>query len=117
MKRYLKEYKYSIIWMIIMLIGCTMKFGDDLPKEPLIPYQDKFVHFGIFGLMGFLVTWEKKHADLKTLALCALYGILIEIIQSFLPWRSFEVLDMVFDTLGAGAGIMSAKWLCKNRID
>ncbi len=113
----IKRFKFSILWSIIMLIGCTAKLGDELPKEPMIPYQDKIVHFAIFGIMGFIMIAEKRKTDCNTLIICTLYGILIEIIQSFLPWRSFEILDMVFDSLGAVAGIIAAKYLLKNRIN
>jgi len=112
----LKKYKYSILWAILMLLGCTLKLSNELPKEPLIPYQDKVIHFGIFAILSFIITYEKRKADCKTLIICTLFGILIEIIQSFLPWRSFEVLDMVFDALGAGAGIIAAKWLISKRL-
>lgn len=98
-----------------MLIGCTASFGDNLPKEPLIPFQDKIVHFGIFAILGFVATAEIKKASYKTLIYCTLFGIAIEIIQSFLPWRSFEFLDMVFDSIGAGAGILAAKYLLIDR--
>ncbi len=107
---FIKKYKLSIIWAVIMLLATTMKSGDEMPKFD-IPYMDKIVHFGIFGVLGFLITYEKRRADWLTLALCAGFGIAIEIIQSFLPWRSFEVADMVADTLGAAAGILVAKYL------
>lgn len=98
-----------------MLVGCTAKLSDN-NNEPLIPYFDKIVHFGIFGILGLIITLQKKSAEYKTLIICALYGIIIEIIQYFLPWRSFEIMDMIFDTLGAGAGILSANYLIKKII-
>lgn len=107
---FIKKYKLSIIWALIMLLATTMKPGDDMPKIE-IPYMDKIVHFGIFGVLGFLITYEQRRAQLITLILCALYGAMIEVIQLFLPWRSFEWADMLADTLGAIAGILAAKWL------
>ncbi|MBR2200596.1 MAG: VanZ family protein [Bacteroidales bacterium] len=107
---FLKKYKLSIIWALIMLLATTMKPGDEMPKIE-IPYMDKIVHFGIFGVLGFLITYEKRRADLLTLALCAAFGAAIEVIQSFLPWRSFEWADMLADTLGALAGLLVGKWL------
>ncbi len=97
------------------MIGCTANVSSD-DSEPKIPYFDKIVHFGIFGLLAMLATIEKKTASIATLLVCAAYGVAIELIQYFLPWRSFEVLDMVFDTLGAGAGIIAANILMKKII-
>ncbi len=93
-----------------MLLATTMKASDEMPKIE-IPYMDKIVHFGIFGVLGFLITYEKRHDDWPTLLLCAVFGATIEVIQLFLPWRSFEWADMIADTLGALAGILAAKWL------
>jgi VanZ family protein len=107
---FLKKYHLSIIWAVIMLLATTMKSGDEMPEID-IPYMDKIVHFGIFGVLGFLITYEKRRADILTLGLCALYGAIIEVIQLFLPWRSFEWADMLADTLGALAGILVAKYL------
>ncbi|MBQ9214079.1 MAG: VanZ family protein [Bacteroidales bacterium] len=107
---FLKKYKLSIIWALIMLLATTMKPSDEMPKFE-IPYFDKIVHFGIFGVLGFLISYEKRSSYYNTLILCALYGVAIEIIQSFLPWRSFEWADMLADTLGALAGILVAKYL------
>ncbi len=92
-----------------MLIGCTMKLKGDIEPEFKIPYKDKILHFGIFAILGCLITYEKNNADYKTLILCTLYGIMIEIIQIFLPWRGFEIADMVCDSVGALAGIIVAK--------
>lgn len=107
---FLKKYKLSIIWALIMLLATTMKPSDEMPKFEIL-YFDKIVHFGIFGVLGFLITYEKRRADLLTLALCAGFGAAIEVVQSFLPWRSFEWADMLADTLGALAGILVAKYL------
>lgn len=111
----MKKYKYSILWAILMLAGCTLKLNSNINPEQLFPYQDKAIHFCIFAVLGFLITVENRKARIKTIIICTLYGATIEIIQSFLPWRSFEVLDIVSDSLGAGAGIIAAKLLI-NRI-
>ena len=107
-----KKYKLSIIWALIMLLATTMKAGDEMPKID-IPYMDKIVHFGIFGVLGFLITYEKRRADIPTWLICTLYGAAIEVIQLFLPWRSFEWEDMLADSLGALAGILVAKYLIR----
>ena len=107
---FIKKYKLSIIWAAIMLLATTMKTGDEMPKFE-IPYFDKIVHFVIFGVLGFLISYEKRRLEVSTAVICAGFGIAIEIIQSFLPWRSFEVADMVADTIGALAGMLAAKLL------
>lgn len=113
---FLKRYKFSIIWAVIMLIGCTIKLNGE--HEPLfdIPHKDKIVHFGIFGILGFLNIWESRNFQYKSLIIIALYGVLIELIQLFLPWRSFEWLDILADSLGAWAGMLIGKYLLVNKL-
>lgn len=106
----LKKYKISIIWAAIMMIACTINLQSNEPPKIEIPYLDKIVHFGIYAILGFLLTIEPKITNLKALIICACYGLLIEIIQIFLPWRSFEVADIIADTLGAAVGI----WFAQN---
>lgn len=115
----LKKYKFSIIWAVVMMIGCTIKI--ELPQDDgdsfkfKIPHFDKILHFGIYMILSALICVEKRFLKLndkiKILIFSALYGIVIEIIQYFEPWRSFELADILADTLGALAGILISKWL------
>ena len=112
----LKKYKYSIIWALIMLIGCTIKIDlphDEDPNKFHIPHADKIVHFGIFFILSVLTSLETKILNLpdkiKILIICTLYGVLIEIIQDFIPWRGFDYFDMVADFSGALIGVLLYK--------
>ena len=66
---------------------------------------DKSNHFlafmTLFVLLSFayqkLTTWQK-------VGLLFLYGIQIEIVQSFIPGRFFSLLDVVADMVGVGIG-------------
>jgi VanZ family protein len=107
----LKQFKFSLIWAVVMLIACTAKMQHSPDTGVHIPYLDKIVHFAIFAVLGFLISYEKKSANWTNLAICAGYGLLIEIIQIFLPWRSFELADLLADTIGALAGIQVVRML------
>ena len=71
---------------------------------------DKFNHFFAFSVLYLLLSlgfarlsfWQKA-------ALLLLFGMQIEIVQSFLPARCFSMLDVVADTIGIimGAGVFS----------
>jgi len=120
MKEKIKNYKFSILWAVIMLIGCTMKV--DLPHDEdqmkfHIPHADKIVHFGIFFILAALIGLEKKFVSLsdkiKIVIISTLYGIMIEIIQYFIPWRGFDYYDMLADFCGAVVGAMLCSFLKK----
>lgn len=111
----LKYYVPATIWIILILVVCTLP-GNDIPTNSFLEkiHFDKFVHFGLFGgIVLFLslgIYWQKKHISPLTLLLlvfvAAGYGLAIEFIQKY--WaisRSFDMYDVVADTLGAIAGV------------
>lgn len=66
--------------------------------------NDKLAHLIGFYLLALLadLSFPRRRFDLYKILPLMGYGLLIEIIQFFLPYRSFSTLDMVAD----GAGLM-----------
>jgi len=108
----------GIIWLLLSTVLLCIP-GNDLPRSSIfeIPYFDKYVHVGIFGILtgsfGFPFTRAKlKQFEVKewiiAVALYALaFGIAMEFVQKYLvPNRSFDVVDILFDALGASMGAM-----------
>jgi VanZ family protein len=113
--KFLKYYVPAIVWILLILVLCTLP-GNDIPTNSFFEkvHFDKIVHFGLFGgIVLFLslgVYWQKKYISPLTLLLfviiAASYGLAIEFIQKY--WainRSFDMYDVVADTLGAIAGV------------
>lgn len=81
-----------------------------------LPYLDKVVHFALYFVLAMLVMAvltlnsylkNSKWTYTITIAICLLYGWLIEILQrAFFPGRSFEWMDVVADTAGAVVGVL-----------
>jgi VanZ family protein len=65
--------------------------------------DDKFGHFGVYGLLGTLVCRLGRgwRATLASLLVVAAYGASDEWHQSFVPGRSSEFADWIADTTGA----------------
>ncbi len=123
MKNYILLFKFSLIWALLILIACTCRVQTDSGIDIDIPFLDKIVHFGMYLILGALVTYEFRYITkyyfkylVKTLIICVLYGIFIEVVQYFMPWRGFEFADMIADGLGAAAGIYGIKWLIFDKI-
>jgi len=76
------------------------------PSVNLSHGLDKVVHLSLYSGFGYLVlralrrTYQPRQAKLLCLMIVFLYGITDEFHQSFVPGRSFEVLDMASDGLG-----------------
>lgn len=111
----LKYYTPAILWIILILVLCTLP-GKDIPSNSFFDkiHFDKIVHFGLFGgIVLFLslgIYRQKKSISPLTLLLlvilAAAYGLTIEFIQKY--WaigRSFDMFDVLADTLGAIAGV------------
>ena len=99
----------AILYYTLIFFLSSMSFKGQVS----VPFLDKGVHLVEFSLLGFLLSLGyflslKSSLRLKsslTLASGILLGCLDEIHQYFVPNRSFEVLDMVADSIGILIGL------------
>ena len=115
----LKYYTPAILWIILIMVLCTLP-GNDIPSNSFFEkvHFDKIVHFCLFGgivlLLSLAIYRQKKYISPATLVIlvimAASYGLAIEFIQKY--WavgRSFDMYDVIADSLGAIAGV----WMFK----
>ncbi|MBD3246648.1 MAG: hypothetical protein GF333_06505 [Candidatus Omnitrophica bacterium] len=83
-----------------------------VPPDSLdVRFADKAVHGAQYGALAFLVRGTALRGGVFRargwgFGYAFLLGAVIEIIQLFLPYRSFEIMDLVLNAAGAGAGMM-----------
>jgi VanZ family protein len=88
---------------------------------PHWPFFDKVLHFTAYALLGALFLRAFKTTRIKhnlkliimlSILLSSLYGISDEIHQSFVPYRTADVMDALADIIGSafGVGVLSL-WL------
>jgi VanZ family protein len=104
-----RYFHLAFLWFII----CTWLFtlpGTVLPKEDFLDkiWFDKWVHIGLFTVLIFLVCTgvykRKKHPSAGLV-----YGIIIEFVQKYyIPFRSFDVGDIIADGVGCFIGFAFA---------
>ncbi len=112
----------SILFIITFVL--LVLPGSDIPKASIFDaiYFDKWVHIGMFGLLT--VAWchpfLKSGAGSKKIfwvvALAAIaYGIAMEFVQKYFAYqRSFDLFDMVADSVGSIVGFyLMTLWLKK----
>jgi VanZ family protein len=93
----------------LMAVTCWFAFTPHPPELPLSP-GDKLQHFTAFTcltgccLLGFQAGW--RGAALSALGMLA-FGGFIEIVQSFIPGRSAEWLDLGADSVGIAIGLVA----------
>jgi len=94
-----KTYRLLFILGIIVTLILTLSIPVGLVKSGLI--NDKVAHAVTFSVLAFLYSHTlDKNYGFQALVLLAAFGFLIELIQYFLPWRSFSWLDWVADLVG-----------------
>jgi hypothetical protein len=113
-KTLLSNILIPVAWTIMIIVLLALP-GNMLPSEQgfSIPNFDKAVHITLFGGMVFLwcfYFYSKKIAVKKLLSaffivyVCAnVLGIGMEFVQKyFIPFRDFELGDIIADMIGAG---------------
>lgn len=101
--------------LIFFLSSRSFKF------QASVPFIDKGMHLVEFALLGFFLSlgyFLSLRTSLRiksafTMASGILLGCLDEIHQHFIPNRSFEVMDMVADSIGILIGL--AAFYCLSR--
>jgi VanZ family protein len=119
----------AIGWFIISVILLTLP-GTAFPQEDWLDkiWFDKWVHIGMFSIMVALwcIGWRylKKNVPagkfkpifIRIGMICLGYGIAMEFVQHyFIPYRSFDVGDIIADVVGCAAGaVYSIRRYIKN---
>ena len=94
-----KTYRYFLLLAILGTLVLTFSMTSGVVVVELI--NDKVAHGSIFFVLSFLSFHSLgRQYGLLTLVALACFGLLIEVIQYFLPWRSFSWMDWVADISG-----------------
>lgn len=97
-----------VIWLAVIWFASAISGNPDLPAQPF-PHFDKVIHFGIYFLLAGLLYWalfkSTTHKE-KAMAFVAfltatVYGAIDEVHQINIPFRTSDVWDWVWDTIGA----------------
>ena len=117
--------KMRYLFLLLALSWASLIFylssqsGTDTP--PLFFGQDKLFHFIAFGTLGFLLMGVAKATTQGykprqvwlAVALVALYGVLDEFHQHFVPGRVADFYDVIADLIGGMFGAWVMYYLLK----
>ena len=106
---FLPAYSYALVILILSSLP-----GSEIEKIQLYPenlflrviLSDPFAHFFVYGLLALLMCRGFYRASRGSIPLAkvALFtigcGFLMEVYQGILPWRSFGLDDIVWNTAG-----------------
>lgn len=92
-----------VIWFFMVLVVSVVLVPGPKTHLPL----DKIVHFVLYGLTSiflfrfFIRGKNSSSAFYKAVALASIYGAALEVVQYFLPYRSFSLGDIAANAAGA----------------
>ena len=108
---------YKLLWklanLVILILLASLLL---LPSEWLFPnyindlpelLSDKVFHIGLFILWTCWLSGQFI-SFLKIFFYTSIFGFLIEVIQYFLPYRSWEPLDLLANEIGILIGVIIA---------
>ncbi|MCK5450403.1 MAG: VanZ family protein [Candidatus Omnitrophica bacterium] len=105
----------TLIWIAVISLFST------LPLEPQFPltvgYFDKLAHFFEYTILSILISraFYRQNRNcvyrslLFTLILSGGYGIVMELIQLYVPGREASSIDVIFNFIGALTGVILSK--------
>lgn len=112
MLKYLEERKVYLVYTPLVIYWVILLAATSFPTDaiPSFGVSDKFLHFAAYFCLGILLNlsliFQNKYSFLKrkstwyTIFIGAIYGIIDEIHQHYIPGRSMEFLDFAADFLG-----------------
>ena len=107
---------FALGFLVILFVTFIMfappewLFSSEIKEESI--YIDKIIHTLVFV---FLVLWFSGQVKmtLSFFVIVSFYGCIVELVQYYLPYRSFEWLDLLFNQIGIVIGIMLGEVLLK----
>ena len=91
-----------LLYALLVLLVSVLNLGE----TPAADLNDKLGHFLIYALFAGIAARlvEQRHFVFLGLALVG-YGLAMELLQMFLPWRSHSLADALANSLGIVAAL------------
>jgi VanZ family protein len=90
--------------LLVTVLVITYLATAPLTLPATLDVSDKLLHGLAFLVVLWLAdySWPDTRLTLSKLGFVFTYGVLIEVVQYFLPYRDFSLADMLADALGMG---------------
>lgn len=92
---------FRAVFIATVVLICYLAFGH-VEETPIADINDKLEHTAAFLTLAFLLdfAWPHRAWGSDKLLLLLAYGLFIEVVQYFLPYREFSLWDLAADSLG-----------------
>ena len=104
LQHYIQQWSwvFKIVFYTVLVMGCYMAFSP-VDGGIQVRFNDKFLHAAGFFVMAFIS--QLAHPTTRFIVLSvglSCFGLTIELVQAYLPYRSFSLWDLGADILGIG---------------
>lgn len=101
-KRYKKFLKFKTLFYIVLVVVFILSIIPDTEELPEITkLSDKLTHIFAFITLAFLIDFGYPDKSFFwKLSYLVLYGLMIEMVQYFIPYREFSLFDFATDIIG-----------------
>ena len=94
------------------------------PGLPAVPHLDKAAHLCVYGLFTWIFVQAIRAHRLREREYLVLawvfatsYGLLMELFQAMVPWRSPDLMDAAANALGALIGVCVGQRIPQQRLN
>lgn len=113
---YLSLWAPPVVWASIIFLFSALSVtptSDIYWKDFIVKKTAHVIEYGIFAVLLYRALRgsgvEKINAALFAILISVVYGVTDEFHQSFTPGREPRIRDVVFDTIGAIAGVYTCE--------
>lgn len=107
--KYLFSAKVVVIYTFLVVFLSVFPFKE--PPAAEISFLDKIIHVSMYTGLAFLAgntsfLKKRRHFKVSAFFYAVLLGVILELAQFFLPYRSFELADIGCNSLGGLLGVL-----------
>ena len=116
MENKLKKTMILLSWIIFVMMCSVLNFNNFNSLISKIPDASNLFHIFSYGFMSMLVfnifydKYKNKISELycMSLCICGFIGFANELLQNYLPYRSYTNEDIILNIIGAFIGCVSS---------
>ena len=105
---------WTFLWLVTYSVAMLTP-GSSLPEVSVFSFQDKLIHFVLFFVLAYLAVglgirekkevWRNKRLWMNFLGFAVLPSIGLETAQHLIPFRSFDLNDLIINVLSIFSGL------------
>ncbi len=107
------KYLPVVMWALLILLFSIVPVSQTQTSGFFT--IDKLGHLFFYFMFTFMLL-HIEFNNYKSAGIPIIYGILIEVLQLFISYRTFSFVDIIFNTIGASLSIITINYIRKRML-